>query len=95
MPLLQPNDEIFLISRGTSVKGKLLNETANRLIVQLQKEIPTSPFSNAGFVSAEVRHGSYRNTFQSKIIYFDQDLHTGLHLLILDYPATFKRQRDK
>ncbi|MBW7859417.1 MAG: hypothetical protein H3C43_14260 [Leptonema sp. (in: Bacteria)] len=95
MPLLQPNDEIFLISRGVSVKGKLLNETSNRMLIQLQKEIPTSPFSSAGFISAEVRHGSYRNTFQSKIIYFDQDLHTKMHLLIIDYPATFKRERVK
>ena len=93
MPLLKPDDEVFLIARGVSVKGRVLLETSNRILIRLQKDIPAGPLRYEGSVNGEVRQGRYRGSFQSKIAYFDRDLHTGEHLLMIEYPATFRRER--
>jgi hypothetical protein len=93
MPLLKPDEEIFLIARGVSVKGRVLFETSNRIFIRLPQDIPASPLRHEGLVNGEVRQGRYRGSFQSKIMYFDRDLHTGEHLLIIDYPGTFRRER--
>ena len=80
------------MNKGIAVKGNIMFETKNRIFIKLTKDIPAKPMRD-GLLSARVNHGKYRGTFQSKIIYFGQDLHSQDHILIIDYPAIFRRER--
>lgn len=93
MPLLQPDSDITLSARGSSVNGKVFLETSNRIFVGLENESPPGPFRSEGSVSAELLQGAFRCTFQSRIVYSDRDQHTGRYMVIVDYPAAFRRER--
>lgn len=93
MPLLKPDDEVFLITRGVSVRGRVLAETSNRILLRLQKDLPSVSFRQDNMVNGEVIQGRYRGSFQSKIVYFDRDVHSGEPVLMIDYPSTFRRER--